>query len=45
LAERVTGKPSPLIEKAAALELTCEMVTDDPPVLVRVSDKLELLPT
>ena len=34
---RVTGKFNPLIEKAAALELACVMVTDDPPVLVRVS--------
>ena len=42
---RVTGKFSPLIEKAAALELACVMVTDDPPVLVTVSDKLVLLPT
>jgi hypothetical protein len=41
----VRGKLSPLIEKAAALELACVMVTDDPPVLVRVSDKLVLLPT
>jgi hypothetical protein len=41
----VTGKFSPLIEKAAALELACVMVTDDPPVLVSVSDKFLLLPT
>jgi hypothetical protein len=45
LAVRVCGKFSPLIEKAAALELACVMVTDDPPALVRVSDKLVLLPT
>ena len=44
-AVRVSGKFSPLIEKAAALELTCEMVTDDPPALVSVSDKFVLLPT
>ena len=42
---RVRGKFSPLIEKTAALELACVMVTDDPPVLVSVSDKLVLLPT
>ena len=42
---RVTGKFSPLIEKAAALELACVMVTDEPPVLVKVSDKFVLLPT
>jgi len=41
----VRGKGSPLIEKAAAVELTCEMVTADPPVLVSVSDKLVLLLT
>ncbi len=34
---RVTGKFSPLIEKAAALELACVIVTEDPPVLVSVS--------
>jgi hypothetical protein len=45
LAVRVRGKSSPLMEKAAALELTCEMMSDEPPVLVRVSDKLVLLPT
>jgi hypothetical protein len=45
LAVRVSGKFSPLIEKAAALELACVMVTDDPPVLVSVSDELVLVPT
>jgi len=45
LVVRVRGKFSPLIEKAAALELACVIVTDDPPVLVNVSDKLVLLPT
>ena len=45
MAVRVTGKLSPLIEKAATLELACVMVTDDPPVLVKVSDLLLLLPT
>ena len=42
---RVRGKFSPLMEKAAALELACVMVTDDPPVFFRVSERLELLPT
>ncbi len=42
---RVRGKFSPLIEKAAALELACVMVTDDPPVFFSVSDRLALLPT
>jgi hypothetical protein len=41
----VRGKLSPLIENAAAVELTCEMVTADPPVLVSVSGKFVLLPT
>ena len=45
MAVRVRGKVNPPIEKAAAVELTCEMVTVDPPVLVSVSDKLVLLPT
>lgn len=42
---RVAGKVSGPRLNAAALEVTVEMVTLDPPVLVRVSDKLELLPT
>ncbi len=45
MAVRVTGRFSRLIEKAATLELACVMVTDDPPVLVSVSDALVLLPT
>jgi hypothetical protein len=41
----VVGKVSPVIEKPVPVTLACEMVTLDPPVLVRVSDKLALLPT
>ena len=33
------------MEKAELLEVACEIVADAPPVLVSVSDKLELLPT
>jgi hypothetical protein len=33
------------MEKAAPLPFACEMVTAEPPVLVRVSDKFALLPT
>ena len=42
---RVTGRVSPLTEKPAPLGVACEIVTADPPVLVRVSDLLLLLPT
>lgn len=42
---RVSGSVNPLIENIAPVTVDCEMVTDDPPVLVSVSDKLELLPT
>ena len=42
---RVAGSVSPLIENGADTPLTCEIVTDDPPVLVMVSDKFALLPT
>lgn len=42
---RVTGKVSPLIEKTDPVTFACEMVTDDPPVLVSVSDKFLLAPT
>ena len=44
-AASVTGADSPLREKPAPLTLACEMVTEVPPVLVKVSDWLELLPT
>src|ERR1700678_2696119 len=39
------GRFSPLKEKAAPVKFACEMVTEDPPVLVRISDRLVLLPT
>ena len=39
------GKVNPLIEKAVPVTFACEMVTEEPPVLVRVSNRLELLPT
>src|SRR5208282_1828981 len=41
----VTGKVSPLTEKTAPVTFACVMVTDDPPVLVIVSDKFALLLT
>src|ERR1022692_736559 len=41
----VRGKVNPLTENAAPVKFACEMVTDDAPVLVRVSDKLALLPS
>jgi hypothetical protein len=42
--ESVIGKLSPLTLKAAPLTLVDEMVTVDPPVLVKVSERFELLP-
>ena len=42
---RVTGRLSPLIEKPVPLGVADEIVTGSPPVLVRVSDLLLLLPT
>lgn len=41
----MTGKVNPLIEKAAPVTFACEMVTDDPPVFVTVSDRFVVLPT
>ena len=41
----VTGKDNPLIENAAPVTFACVMVTDVPPVLVNVSDRLAWLPT
>ena len=43
-AASVTGTDKPLTEKPAPLTLACEMVIELPPVLVKVSDWLELLP-
>jgi hypothetical protein len=42
---RVVGSVNPLIENIAPVTLACVMVTDDPPVLVSVSDRFVLLPT
>lgn len=44
-AANVVGRFNPLIVKTPLLRLADEMVTDDPPVLLTVSDKLALLPT
>jgi len=41
----VRGKLNPLIENTAPVTFACVMVSDDPPVLVSVSDKFVLLPT
>jgi len=41
----VVGRVSPVTEKPVPLAVACEMVTEVPPVLVKVSDWLELLPT
>ena len=41
----VRGKVNPLTEKTAPVKFAWVMVTDDPPVLVSVSDKFALLPT
>ena len=40
----VRGKVNPLIEKDTPLKLACEIVTADPPMLVKVSDKFPKLP-
>ena len=45
LAVRVVGKVNPLMENAAPVTLACEMVTEEPPVLVSVSERFVLLPT
>ena len=44
-AVKVSGRVNPLIKKTAPVKFACEMVRLDPPELVRVSDKLELLLT
>ena len=41
----VTGNVRPLMLNPVPLAEAAEMVTLEPPLLVRVSDKLELLPT
>ena len=45
LTASVAGSVNPLMEKPAPVTLACEIVTDDPPVLVSVSDLLLLPPT
>ena len=45
MAGRVTGRVNPLIEKPVPLAVACEIVTEDAPVLVKVSDRLVLVPT
>src|SRR5262245_57257593 len=42
---RVTGNVRPVTVKPVPVTLACEMVTFCPPVLVRVSDRVALLPT
>ena len=42
---RVRGRVSPVMENAEPLGVAEEMVTVEPPVLVRVSDKFAWLPT
>jgi hypothetical protein len=44
-AVRVIGKVNPLIEKTAPVTFACVMVTDDPPVLKRVTVLVWLAPT
>ena len=41
----VSGSVNPLMEKDAPVRLACVMVTGEPPVLLRVSTRLALLPT
>lgn len=41
----VVGSVNPLIENIAPVTFACVIVTDDPPVLVSVSDRFVLLPT
>ncbi len=41
----VAGSVSPTTEKPVPVTVACEIVTFDPPVLVNVSERLELLPT
>ena len=41
---KVTGNVRPVTENPAPVTVACEIVTFDPPVFVRVSDRLVLLP-
>ncbi len=45
LAVSVAGSANPVTEKPLPVTAACEMVTLDPPVLVNVSERPELLPT
>lgn len=45
LAFRVAGRLSPLMEKPAPLAVAADIVTADPPVFVKVSDLLLVVPT
>ena len=45
MAERLRGRVKPLMENPVPLTVAAEMVTVDPPVLVRVSERFVLLPT
>ena len=41
----VVGNVSPLIENAAPVTLACEIVTEEPPVFVKVSERFAVPPT
>lgn len=45
MAARDTGRVRPLMEKPVPLGVACVMVTEEAPVLVKVSDKLLFAPT
>jgi hypothetical protein len=45
LAERLIGRLKPTTEKTVLPRFACEMVTGDPPLLVKVSARLELSPS
>ena len=44
-ADRVSGRDSPLALKPGPLTLTCEILSAEPPVLVKVCDWVLLVPT
>ena len=46
LGVRLMGNPlNPVMEKPAPVTVACEMATVDPPVLVKVSERLEVSPS
>ena len=45
MALRVAGRLRPLTENPDPLAVTCEMLTAEPPVFVKVSDLLLVVPT